>query len=116
MISESSRTLYVVYNISIICIIWCHHYCCDKNNLGITSDGEKEEFINEAKSLEELDLFIPMLKLLERQGNQDEKLLNAEISDLIGRRLHDFDVMGAEVGHMCIIPSISDMCCCEDSS
>ena len=64
---------------------------------GITSDGEKEEFINEAKTLEELDLFIPMLKLLERQGNQEEKLLNAEISDLIGRRLHDFDVMGAEV-------------------
>ena len=65
--------------------------------LGVTSDGEKEEFINEGKTLEELDLFIPMLKLLERQGNQDEKLLNAEISDLIGRRLHDFDIMGAEV-------------------
>lgn len=70
---------------------------------GITSDGEKEEFINEAKTLEELDLFIPMLKLLERQGNQEEKLLNAEISDLIGRRLHDFDVMGAEVGRSRII-------------
>ncbi len=48
--------------------------------------------------LDELDLFIPMLKLVERQGNQDEKLLNAEISNLIGRRLHDFDVMSAEVG------------------
>lgn len=71
---------------------------------GITNDGEKEEFVNEANLLEELDLFIPnipsfipMLKLTERQGNQDEKLLNAEISNLIGRRLHDFDVMGAEV-------------------
>ncbi len=42
---------------------------------------------------------MPMLKLLERQGNQDEKLLNAEISDLIGRRLHDFDIMGAEVSY-----------------
>ena len=52
--------------------------------------------MNEANTLEELDLFIPMLKLVERQGNQDEKLLNAEISNLIGRRLHDFDIMGAE--------------------
>ena len=41
---------------------------------------------------------MPILKLVERQGNQQEKLLNAEISNLIGRRLHDFDVMGAEVG------------------
>jgi len=64
---------------------------------GVTSDGEKEEFINEGKTLEELDLFMPMLKLQDRQGNQDEKLLNAEISDLIGRRLHDFDIMGPEV-------------------
>lgn len=53
--------------------------------------------MNESNTLEELDLFIPMLKLMERQGNQDEKLLNAEISNLIGRRLHDFDIMGPEV-------------------
>ena len=65
---------------------------------GITSDGEKEEFVNDANTLDQLDLFIPILKLVEKQGNQDEKLLNAEISNLIGRRLHDFDVMGAEVG------------------
>lgn len=64
---------------------------------GITNDGEKEEYVNEANTLEELDLFIPMLKLTERQGNQDEKLLNAEISNLIGKRLHDFDIMGSEV-------------------
>ena len=64
---------------------------------GITNDGEREEYVNESNTLEELDLFIPMLKLMERQGNQDEKLLNAEISNLIGRRLHDFDIMGPEV-------------------
>ena len=34
---------------------------------------------------------------MEKLGNQNEKLLNAEISNLIGRRLHDFDVMGSEV-------------------
>ena len=71
---------------------------------GITNDGEKEEYVNEANTLEELDLFIPMLKLVERQGNQDEKLLNAEISNLIGRRLHDFDIMGAEVSGGLVLP------------
>lgn len=64
---------------------------------GITRDGEKEEYVNESYSYNELELFVPILKLVERQGNQGEKLLNAEISNLIGRRLHDFDVMGAEV-------------------
>lgn len=73
---------------------------------GITNDGEKEEYVNEANSLEELDLFIPMLKLMEKQGNQDEKLLNAEISNLIGKRLHDFDIMGAEVCDVCVCSSI----------
>jgi len=64
---------------------------------GITADGEKEEYLNEQATLGDLDIFIPVLKLVERQGNQSEKLLNAEISNLIGRRLHDFDVMGKEV-------------------
>lgn len=53
--------------------------------------------MNELYCYSELDLYVPILKLVERQGNQGEKLLNAEISNLIGRRLHDFDVMGAEV-------------------
>ena len=68
-------------------------YC----HLGITEDGEKEEYVNESYCYSELDLYVPILKLVERQGNQGEKLLNAEISNLIGRRLHDFDVMGPEV-------------------
>jgi phosphatidylinositol-4,5-bisphosphate 3-kinase len=39
-----------------------------------------------------------VLKLVERKGNQEEKQLNSEISNLIGRRtcMHDFDTMGAE--------------------
>lgn len=54
--------------------------------------------MNEQSTLADINIFIPVLKLLERQGNQVEKQLNAEISNLIGRRLHDFDVMGKEVG------------------
>lgn len=42
-----------------------------------------------------LDVYSPSLFCL--QGNQEEKVLNAKISNLIGRRLHDFDIMGAEV-------------------
>ena len=53
--------------------------------------------MNESATVESLGLAVPLLKLVERQGNQEEKLLNAEISNLIGKRLHEFDIMGAEV-------------------
>jgi phosphatidylinositol-4,5-bisphosphate 3-kinase len=68
------------------------------NFLGITRDGEKEEFVNEEMCLEDLNLYAPVLKLVEREGNQEEKQLNSEISNLIGRRtcMHDFDTMGTE--------------------
>ena len=64
---------------------------------GVSQDGEKEEYVNESREFGDLGLFAPVLKLVERQGNQQEKLLTAEISNLIGRRLHDLDIMGAEV-------------------
>ncbi len=60
-------------------------------------DGERDELVNDSRTLEEAELFIPLLKLVERKGNQEEKLLNAEISNLIGKKLHEFDVMGQEV-------------------
>ncbi len=66
--------------------------------IGISQNGEREELVNDSWTLEEAGLFIPLLKLVERKGNQEEKLLNAEISNLIGKKLHEFDIMGAEVG------------------
>lgn len=45
-------------------------YTCNPGTcpyLGISADGEKEEFVNEARTIEDLGLFIPMLKLVERQ-------------------------------------------------
>ena len=47
-------------------------------------------------------LGVAVLKLVEREGNQEEKQLNSELSNLIGRRtcMHDFDTMGTEV-YMC---------------
>jgi len=67
------------------------------NFLGVTNDGSKVEFVDETWTLKDLDLFQPLLKLVERQGDQSEKFFNAEIGNLIGRRLHDFDVMGPEI-------------------
>ncbi|XP_065886495.1 phosphatidylinositol 4,5-bisphosphate 3-kinase catalytic subunit beta isoform-like [Dysidea avara] len=67
------------------------------NFLGVTTDGSKEEFVDDTRTLKDLDLFQPLLKLVERQGDQSEKFFNAEIGNLIGRRLHDFDVMGPEI-------------------
>ena len=60
-------------------------------------DGQKEEFLNDNQTLDDLELFLPILKLVEKQGDQEEKMLNAEIGNLIGYHLHDFDVMGPEV-------------------
>ena len=60
-------------------------------------DGQKEEFLNDNQTLDDIELFLPILKLVEKQGDQEEKMLNAEIGNLIGYHLHDFDVMGPEV-------------------
>ena len=67
------------------------------NLQGVTNDGAKEEFVDDTRILKELDLFGHLFKLVERQGDQTEKFFNAEIGNLIGRRLHDFDVMGPEI-------------------
>lgn len=67
------------------------------NFQGVTADGSKEEFVDDTRKLKELDLYGHLLKLVERQGDQTEKFFNAEIGNLIGRRLHDFDVMGPEI-------------------
>lgn len=67
------------------------------NFQGVTTDGSKEEFLDDTRTLKDLDLFGHLLKLVERQGDQTEKFFNAEIGNLIGRRLHDFDVMGPEI-------------------
>ena len=67
------------------------------NFQGVTADGSKEEFLDESRTLKQLDLYAKLLRLVERQGDQTEKFFNAEIGNLIGRRLHDFDVMGPEI-------------------
>jgi phosphatidylinositol-4,5-bisphosphate 3-kinase len=67
------------------------------NFIGISNDGSREEFVDEKRHFDELGLFQPILKLEERKGSQQEKLFNAELSNLIGARVHDFEVMGQEI-------------------
>jgi hypothetical protein len=38
-------------------------------------DGNKEEFVDENHSLSQLELFAPLLKLVEKQGNMKEKVI-----------------------------------------
>ena len=42
--------------------------------IGVTIDGNKEEFVNESHTLTDLELFTPLLKLVERQGDLKEKV------------------------------------------
>lgn len=67
------------------------------NLMGVTKEGTREEFVDEKQLYCDVGLFQPILKLVERQGSQEEKLFNAELSNLIGARVHDFEVMGKEI-------------------
>ena len=49
---------------------------CSISSLGITGDGNKEELVDENCSLEDAELFVPLLKLKEREGNIKEKVLH----------------------------------------
>ncbi|CAB4057051.1 PIK3CA_B_D [Lepeophtheirus salmonis] len=61
--------------------------------VSITQDGEKEEFFDESRRLCDLRLFQAILKLVEPQGNKEEKILNSEIGIALGIPLHEFDEM-----------------------
>ena len=61
--------------------------------VSITQDAEQEEFYDESRRLCDLRLFQPILKLVEPQGNLDEKIANSEISQALGIHTHEFDEM-----------------------
>lgn len=67
----------------------------DKNTYifsGITETGKNDEFYDETKRLCDLRLFHATLKLIEpTKGNKDEKVLNSNISFVIGKPLDDFE-------------------------
>eukprot|EP00093_Oithona_nana_P011343 11343.XXX_552124_548884_1 [CDS] Oithona nana genome sequencing. len=67
--------------------------------VSITQDAESEEFYDESRRLCDLRLFQPILKLVEPQGNHEEKIANSQISQALGGiHTHDFDeIKDAEV-------------------
>lgn len=61
-----------------------YHFVC------IQIDAETMELMDEAQCLQELNLFIKVLKVVERIGNEQEKLLNIRIGHLIGKGKNNF--------------------------
>ncbi len=61
------------------------------NFLCINSMAENEELVNEGRRLCDVRPFCNVLKVVEREGDKNEEILNAQIGHLIGKGLHDFD-------------------------
>jgi len=57
----------------------------------VTKSAEQEECLDETRQLHEIPFFKLVFKLVEKKGDKEEKLLNARISNLINKRLGDFD-------------------------
>ncbi|CAH1772431.1 unnamed protein product [Owenia fusiformis] len=75
-----------------------HKRLKDRNNyvfMCISSLAVREELVDESRRLNDIRPFQPMLKVVERTGNKEEKLLNSQISVLIGKGLNEFDAMNS---------------------
>lgn len=56
-----------------------YHFAC------ISERAETLELMDESKCLQEINPFMWILKVVERKGNETEKLLNIQIGQLIGK-------------------------------
>ena len=66
--------------------------------VSVTQDSKVEEFYDESRRLCDLRLFQPILKLIEPEGNKEEKILSSVISLAIGKPIHELDtIKNAEV-------------------
>ena len=59
----------------------------------VNQKGKQEELLDESRQLIEVRPFRPLLKLIQRKGDSEEKLFNSHIGNLIGKSLHEFDHM-----------------------
>ncbi|XP_077998309.1 phosphatidylinositol 4,5-bisphosphate 3-kinase catalytic subunit alpha isoform-like [Glandiceps talaboti] len=59
--------------------------------VSITQDAEREEFYDESRRLCDLRLFQPILKVIEPEGNREEKMLNYDIALALGMSTAEFD-------------------------
>lgn len=61
--------------------------------LCVNQRGKQEELVDESRQLIDVQPFRPLLKLIHKKGDNEEKLLNSTIGNLIGKSLHEFDQM-----------------------
>ncbi|XP_047485037.1 phosphatidylinositol 4,5-bisphosphate 3-kinase catalytic subunit delta isoform-like isoform X1 [Penaeus chinensis] len=64
-----------------------YHFAC------VSQRSETLELMDETKCLQEINPFLCVLKVVERKGNETEKLLNLQIGQLIGKELQKFDAL-----------------------
>ncbi|XP_077656974.1 phosphatidylinositol 4,5-bisphosphate 3-kinase catalytic subunit delta isoform isoform X7 [Urocitellus parryii] len=59
----------------------------------VNQTAEQQELEDEQQRLCDVRPFLPMLRLVTREGDRMEKLINSQISILIGKGLHEFDCL-----------------------
>lgn len=59
----------------------------------INQTAEQQELEDEQRRLCDIQPFLPVLRLVAREGDRAKKLINSQISLLIGKGLHEFDSM-----------------------
>ncbi|KAM5125878.1 LOW QUALITY PROTEIN: phosphatidylinositol 4,5-bisphosphate 3-kinase catalytic subunit delta isoform-like [Callospermophilus lateralis] len=59
----------------------------------VNQTAEQQELENEQQRLCDVRPFLPMLRLVTCEGDRMEKLINSQISLLIGKDLHEFDCL-----------------------
>ncbi|XP_078374563.1 phosphatidylinositol 4,5-bisphosphate 3-kinase catalytic subunit beta isoform-like isoform X2 [Oculina patagonica] len=59
----------------------------------VNQKGKQEELLDESRQLIDVRPFRPLLKLIHRKGDNEEKLFNSHIGNLIGKSLYEFDLM-----------------------
>ncbi|XP_071945072.1 phosphatidylinositol 4,5-bisphosphate 3-kinase catalytic subunit beta isoform-like [Antedon mediterranea] len=59
----------------------------------INQNAEREELLDEKRRISDVMPFCPMLQVVRKAGDLEEKLLNSKIGMLIGKALYEFDAM-----------------------
>ncbi|XP_033095415.1 phosphatidylinositol 4,5-bisphosphate 3-kinase catalytic subunit beta isoform-like [Anneissia japonica] len=59
----------------------------------INQNAEREELLDEKRRICDVMPFCPMLQVVRKAGDLEEKLLNSKIGMLIGKALYEFDAM-----------------------
>lgn len=57
----------------------------------VNQTAEQQELEDEQRRLCDIQPFLPVLRLVAREGDRVKKLINSQISLLIGKGLHEFD-------------------------